>query len=102
MHVYPAPGTHESVLYDDAGDGPVGAPHEITRFTLADDGAAITLTPEVTGAYESPVTAWDVVVHGLGAAPARVTAGGREVAAAWDGRAAWISVATGTAVEITR
>lgn len=102
LHVYPAPGTHESVLYDDAGDGPADAPHQTTRLTLADDGATISLTSEITGAYASPVTAWDVVVHGLAAAPARVTAGGREVAAAWDVRAARFTVAPGTTVEITR
>ena len=102
LHVYPAPGTHVSELYDDAGDGPTDAPHRLIRFTLADDGATLALTPEVTGAYASPVTMWDVVVHGLAAAPARVAVGGRTAKVTWDGRAARFTVPSGSTVEIIR
>lgn len=102
VHVYPAEGTHVSELYDDAGDGPADAPHQHIRFALADDGTTLSLSPEVTGAYASTVTAWDVVVHGLDAPPSRVLVDGQPATATWDRTAARFTGAPGARIEVTR
>ncbi len=99
LHVYPAPGRHTSWLYEDAGDGHGDA--WIGRLDLADDGAHLAVTCSVAGDHAPEWAGWDVVVHGLGGAPARVTVAGREVDAAYDG-AARFAAEVGASFEIQR
>ncbi|WP_420453880.1 TIM-barrel domain-containing protein [Rubrivirga sp.] len=99
LRVYPARGRYTSWLYEDAGDGHGDA--WLGRLDLADDGAAVRLACSVVGAHVPEWAGWDVVVHGLDAAPARVTVDGAEVEAMWDG-AARFPVPVGASVEILR
>ena len=97
LHVTAAPGRTESRLYWDAGDGHgwERGDHWLGRFTVEDDGQALRVGVSVTGSHVPPWTAWDVVVHGLGAAPARVATASGPAEAAWDGRAVRLSVGVG-------
>ncbi|MEM6288081.1 MAG: TIM-barrel domain-containing protein [Bacteroidota bacterium] len=102
LHVYPAPGRHESRLYDDAGDGwdfEDGAFWDGT-LTLDTTPEAVRLEVSVEGSYTPEWEGWDVVVHGLGAAPARVTASGRDLEVAWDGEAARFAVGVGDGFKV--
>lgn len=99
LHVYPAPGRHTSWLYDDAGDGHGDA--WVGRFDLEDDGESVHVACAAAGAYAPEWAAWDVVVHGLDAAPAQVEANGVAVEAEWDG-ALRFSLSVGASFEILR
>ena len=110
LHVYAAPGRHTSRLYDDAGDGWDAG--WTCRLDLEDDGAVLRLTPSVSPAKPSASetasgwrpewAGWDVVVHGLSAAPHSVRVDGAEAEAAWDGQTARFAVAVGAGFEIVR
>ena len=104
VHAYLAPGRHESVLYDDAGDGWAfrqGA-FWLGRFALDTTPERVALSVSVDGHHVPEWARWTVHVHGLGAAPARVTVDGTEAAAAWDGQTLSVETAVGAAVEIER
>ena len=104
LHVVPAPGTHTSRLFDDAGDGH-GYRHGDAwdgRLRLTDDGTRVTLETEADGSFEPTWAAWDLVVHGLDAAPASVTADGDVVQAVFEEGALRLSVPRGARAEIVR
>ncbi len=104
VHVYPAPGRHESTLFEDAGDGH-GWQHGdawLGTFALSDDGETVGLEVAVAGSYRPEWTAWDVVVHGLGAAPRSVETASGEAEAAWDGEAARFTLGVGGGFALRR
>ena len=106
LHVVPAPGRHTSWLYDDTGDGPPDADSWTGRLDLEDDGASVRLETSVAGAYAPEWEAWDLVVHGLEAPPARVEVGGLEARPRWDDAAAApvlrVEAPVGAALVVTR
>ncbi|WP_412063256.1 glycoside hydrolase family 31 protein [Rubrivirga sp. IMCC45206] len=100
LHVFPAPGHHTSRLYEDAGDG--HGPHVEYTLAVEDDGDRIVVSAREGGTGFVPEwTGWDVVVHGLDAAPAQVFVDGEEAAAAFDG-AVRVTVGLGQRVEVVR
>ncbi len=104
VHVYLASGRHESVLYEDAGDGwdfETGA-FWLGRFHTDTTPEQTRVTCRVEGHFVPEWLGWDIVVHGLDHAPAAVTVDGAPVAAAWDGRTARFASAVGSTVEIAR
>ena len=104
LHVYPAPGEHTSRLFEDAGDGH-GWEHGDAwdgRLTLRDDGATLALAVDVEGSYAPEWSGWDVVVHGLNAAPAAVETDSGAVEVAWDGSAARFALDVGAGFTLRR
>ena len=79
-------GSRTSELYEDAGEGfdyRHGA-FRLTTFRTTSDPASLDLALSRTGDYSGAASGFRVVVHGLVAAPASVTADGRTVQASWD------------------
>ena len=104
LHVYPADGAWTSRLFEDAGDG-YGFEHgEAYRCTFHGTGTAdeVRVEAAVEGAYVPEWAAWEVVVHGLGRAPAAVASDGRPVAFEWDGAACRFSVAPSAGFRVRR
>ena len=104
LHVYVAAGRHESRLYEDAGDGWDfrDGGYWLGRFTVDADAVRVSVSCTVDGHHVPEWDNWDVVVHGLGAAPRRVQVAGATVEAAWDGRTARFAVPVGATVEVER
>lgn len=104
LHVYPAPGGHESRLFEDAGDGWGFERGDAWLGTLAHSGSDASVRLDVTtnGGYVPEWEGWDIVVHGLTTPPAQVTTSGQSVEAVWDGEAARFSVAVGDGFEVVR
>ncbi|HEX9951012.1 MAG TPA: TIM-barrel domain-containing protein [Rubricoccaceae bacterium] len=104
VHAYVAAGRHESVLYDDAGDGWAfrdGA-FWLGRFTLDATPERVTLTCAVDGHYVPEWEHWTVAVHGLGRAPAAVTVDGALTDTVWDGRVLRVQTPVGASVHVER
>jgi alpha-glucosidase len=104
VHAYLAPGRHESILYDDVGDGWAfrdGA-FWLGRPTLDTTPERVELTCAVEGHYVPEWEQWTVVVHGLSRAPVAVTVAGEPVDAAWDGRTLRVQTPVGAPVHIMR
>lgn len=104
LHVYPAPGRHESTLFEDAGDGHGWTRGDAWLGTLAlhDDGETLALAVSVAGTFRPTWEAWDVVVHGLAGAPRSVSTASGEAEARWDGEAVHVSVNVGEGVALRR
>ena len=99
-----ADGLHTTRLYDDAGDGWSFQNGEVWdgRLVLEAGGDRVSLSTAVDGTYRPSWTRWDVVFHGLDAAPSRVTADGDAVESQWDGRVLRLSVAPGARIAVER
>ncbi len=104
LHVYPAPGRYESPLFEDAGDGH-GWTHGdawLGTLALSDDGETLGLEVSVAGTHRPAWTAWDIVVHGLGAAPRTVETSEGAAAVTWDGEAARFTMSVGDGFTLRR
>ena len=104
LHVYPAPGRWTSELYEDAGDGwgfQTGDRWH-ARFDGSDDGQTLGVELATEGHHQPEWTGFDVVVHGLGAAPSSVRAGGEAIPFDWDGGAVRFPLAVGDGFELVR
>ena len=85
LHVWDG-GSGTSELYEDAGEGFAyrqGA-FRLSRFQTTADGPTLRLAIAQTGSYAGAASSFEVVVHGLAAAPKSVTVDGRAAQAAWD------------------
>ena len=104
IHVYVAPGRHESTLYDDAGDGWGFREGDfwLGRFTVTADAERVAVHCAVDGHYVPGWESGDVGGHGRARAPAGVRGAGAPAEASWDGRNARVSVGVGASVEIVR
>ncbi|MFN3596243.1 MAG: glycoside hydrolase family 31 protein [Rubricoccaceae bacterium] len=102
LHVYPAPGTFASTLYDDAGDGYEYAAGGFwrARFEGVLEEGLLRLHAHVEGARVPTWPGADVVVHGLGTRPAEVRVGGAAVAFGWTDGAARFHAPLGASVEV--
>jgi alpha-glucosidase len=70
LHVYFKNGAHESVLYDDGGEG-YGyqqGDQTVRRFTVVGDEDSLTISQEIEGDYQPSYATYRVVLHGLPAA----------------------------------
>lgn len=100
LHVYLASGSHESWLYDDAGDG--YGDHWSCRLGLVVDEATVAFTPTDSGDWVPAWSGWDVVIHGLTRAPQQATVAGDAAEGQWDGRLFHLSTEVGDRIHLTR
>jgi alpha-glucosidase len=79
LHVYYKNGTHESVLYDDGGEG-YGyqqGDQMVRRFTVVGNENELVIMQEMKGDYQPSYATYRVVLHGLPGAVASSTANGQ-------------------------
>jgi alpha-glucosidase len=82
LHVYFKNGTHQSVLYDDGGEG-YGyqqGDRTVRRFTVVGSGNALVISQEIQGDYQPSYATYRVVLHGLPGTVQAATADGQPVA----------------------
>ena len=64
--------------------------------------SAVAVVLSVEGTYQPEWTGFDVVVHGLDAAPTAVRAGGEAITFDWDGTSVRFPLAVGDGFELVR
>ena len=84
LHVYAGNGT--SHLYEDAGDGweHIAGHYRHSVFRSVWDEGVLILKRTASGHYAPAYRAFEVVLHGLGAAPTRVLVDGNPARVEWD------------------
>jgi alpha-glucosidase len=85
LHVWDG-GSAASELYEDAGQG-FGyqkGEYRLTTFTTTSGATSLDLALARTGRYDGAASVFQVVAHGLAAAPRAVSVDGRNVQATWD------------------
>ncbi len=102
LHVYVAPGRHESCLYEDAGDGWGfrDGDYWLGRFTVDASPERVSVRVAVEGHHAPEWDGWDVVVHGLDRAPGAVHVADVPAEVSWDGRVVRVSVPVGADVTV--
>jgi alpha-glucosidase len=100
LHIYPGEG--ESWLYEDDGQSLAyrNGEFQLTRFICETNGHRLAVRREVEGPYDPGYGQFDIVVHGLEAAPRQVLVDGNAEEVAYDDETGTLWLATGPWAEL--